>query len=471
MSTSKTVSKNSIQYALGDRTLYRLYIRLLLCAFLAVVVAVAAFADTLPDDSRPACSRVENGRILYYASLNEAFEAAAGSSPDAPDEITLLADLVLDTPIVIKDARHIRLKAGGERTLWRGSGNIEYPLFVLSGKAASLSLGTPETGGENSLVIDGGYLNSPPVEARSPLIAVNGPHSQLIMHGNVTLQNNYNTGDGDGTSPYQNGAGVYIRTDKGSPEIQAEFIMKGGTIRGNINNTQNPVPCGGGVYISGFGLFVMEGGTIMGNTAFRSGGGFHTGSRGSFKKTGGIIYGENAPPGYRNTAVNGVGDPVFYGHAVCVALTDKPMARFRNDSVMENDFLSYTGSATANGVFGRREQWSKPNGGFGPYLIVGLLFLLASGVAVCILIAGQKARSKKAAAAGEERDTAAPVPPVELSPREREVMDLLFSELATKQIAHELGLTYSGVHFHIQKLYGKLGVKSRTELLIKFRQN
>jgi DNA-binding CsgD family transcriptional regulator len=55
-----------------------------------------------------------------------------------------------------------------------------------------------------------------------------------------------------------------------------------------------------------------------------------------------------------------------------------------------------------------------------------------------------------------------------LSQREKEILGLLLTELSTKEIARDTGLTYSGANFHIQKLYTKLGVQSRTELLAKY---
>jgi DNA-binding CsgD family transcriptional regulator len=55
-----------------------------------------------------------------------------------------------------------------------------------------------------------------------------------------------------------------------------------------------------------------------------------------------------------------------------------------------------------------------------------------------------------------------------LTTRETEIFNLLLTNLSTKEIAKKMELTYSGVNFHIQKLYTKLGVQSRTELLAKF---
>jgi LuxR family maltose regulon positive regulatory protein len=55
-----------------------------------------------------------------------------------------------------------------------------------------------------------------------------------------------------------------------------------------------------------------------------------------------------------------------------------------------------------------------------------------------------------------------------LSPREKEICGLLLTELAIKQIAYALNISYSGVNFHLKNLYQKLNIKNRAELLIKF---
>jgi len=426
-----------------------------------IPIASAAFADA----PKPAASRIEGQTIHYYAALSEAFEAASGISADTPDEITLLSDIILDKPIIIDTAKHIRLvAANGSRTIHRGNENTEYPLFWLTGDSATLSLGKPDM--ENEVVIDGGYLNTPSIEALAPLIAVNGRDSKLIMYDNVFIQNNYTKSTAAGTSLYQNGAGVFIRTSGDDFERQAEFIMKGGIIRGNINNVQTPLPCGGGVFIASSGLFTMEGGSIMNNTAFRSGGGFHTGSRGSFKKTGGIIYGSDAPAGYRNTVINGTSSPKTFGHAVFVALTDDPPFLFRDDTVRENDFLSYVGSPTENGVFGQGEKWTTPKTISYPWWLIITASLIATVLALGGVLFFLTVKRKQHKILTE--NTAAVKPAVDLTPREREIFDYLLTELSTKEIAQKMELTYSGVNFHIQKLYAKLGVQSRTELLARF---
>lgn len=60
-------------------------------------------------------------------------------------------------------------------------------------------------------------------------------------------------------------------------------------------------------------------------------------------------------------------------------------------------------------------------------------------------------------------DTAA-----ELSPREREVLDLLAQGFLYKEIADRLGVSYETVHTHIRRIYEKLQVRTRTEAVAKF---
>ena len=400
----------------------------------------------------PAASRTVGENTFYYATLHQAFEAAAGTSIDAPDEITLLADITVYEPLTVDDGKHIRLAAGnGDRTIQRGNGFLEFPVIWVKGEAASLTLG--KHGMEGELVIDGGYLNAPPIEAHAPLIAVSGPDSKLVMYDNVTIQNNCNNGSPPTTSYYQNGAGVFVRTagDHNSHRL-AEFIMKGGTIRGNINNLQSPLANGGGVGVVGFGLFTMEGGIITGNTAYRSGGGLCVGSRGSFNKTGGVIE--------RNIALNGVGPPKTYGHAVVVHLVDNPFYQFRDDTVRENDRLSYTGDPRENGVFGQGEKWRAPGDlHYRRYLLFIALLPLTLGA---VLFARKKAAQNPPAVFAQE------LPELGLSPREKQVFSQLLSGAAPKEIAYNLKIRYPTVNFHINNLYRKLGIQSRAELFARY---
>lgn len=64
----------------------------------------------------------------------------------------------------------------------------------------------------------------------------------------------------------------------------------------------------------------------------------------------------------------------------------------------------------------------------------------------------------------------APAPMVELSQREREVLDLLTQGFAYKQIAEQMGISMATVRTYIQRIYEKLHVHSRTEAVVKYLQ-
>jgi len=55
-----------------------------------------------------------------------------------------------------------------------------------------------------------------------------------------------------------------------------------------------------------------------------------------------------------------------------------------------------------------------------------------------------------------------------LSPREREILELLAEGFANKQIASRIGLTDGTVRWHLRHVYHKLHVRSRTEATLKF---
>lgn len=54
---------------------------------------------------------------------------------------------------------------------------------------------------------------------------------------------------------------------------------------------------------------------------------------------------------------------------------------------------------------------------------------------------------------------------IELTVREREILDLLIDRKRSKEIAHKLNISLSTVNSHIYKIYKKKGVTSRKELL------
>lgn len=71
---------------------------------------------------------------------------------------------------------------------------------------------------------------------------------------------------------------------------------------------------------------------------------------------------------------------------------------------------------------------------------------------------------------GHFREQAAAVSEAEnLSPREKEVLQLVMHGLANKEIAERLGVTLAAVKWHLQHIYEKLHVHSRTEAAMKFK--
>lgn len=58
-----------------------------------------------------------------------------------------------------------------------------------------------------------------------------------------------------------------------------------------------------------------------------------------------------------------------------------------------------------------------------------------------------------------------------LTPREREILVLLAQGRLYKEIAGQLGISPSTVRAHLHAVYGKLGVKSRTQAVVLYLQH
>lgn len=56
-----------------------------------------------------------------------------------------------------------------------------------------------------------------------------------------------------------------------------------------------------------------------------------------------------------------------------------------------------------------------------------------------------------------------------LSRRELEVFAHLLTDKTQAQIAEELFITHSSVHFHCKNIYRKLGIKSRKQIFIRYK--
>ena len=76
--------------------------------------------------------------------------------------------------------------------------------------------------------------------------------------------------------------------------------------------------------------------------------------------------------------------------------------------------------------------------------------------------------ARKVIASFQQPNTVAPAMD-ELRPSERKILELLAMGLANKEIADRLGLSPGTVRWHLENIYSKLHVHSRTEAVLKFR--
>jgi DNA-binding NarL/FixJ family response regulator len=63
-----------------------------------------------------------------------------------------------------------------------------------------------------------------------------------------------------------------------------------------------------------------------------------------------------------------------------------------------------------------------------------------------------------------------PVRIMGISPRESELLNLLSLGMVAKEAAHEMGISYETVRDYLKTVYRKLGVRSRTEAVLKYIQ-
>lgn len=64
-----------------------------------------------------------------------------------------------------------------------------------------------------------------------------------------------------------------------------------------------------------------------------------------------------------------------------------------------------------------------------------------------------------------------PPPVVKLTPREREIIDAIFSAASNRVIAQRLGISEQSVKNRLTGLYKKLGVGNRVELILVLMNN
>jgi DNA-binding CsgD family transcriptional regulator len=156
----------------------------------------------------------------------------------------------------------------------------------------------------------------------------------------------------------------------------------------------------------------------------------------------------------------------MYGHAVTVAIFN-PSHKYRDDTVNENDKLSYQGVPRGNGEFGEGEKWDDPNKAHARFLSVIILIIIASGIPVTIITIRIVTDKRFKKIRMEYSTPRIDYVGLNFTGREKEICELLLTDCSINDIAGTLKIKSSSVNFHIQNLYRKLDIQSRTELFVK----
>lgn len=85
------------------------------------------------------------------------------------------------------------------------------------------------------------------------------------------------------------------------------------------------------------------------------------------------------------------------------------------------------------------------------------IIFIAKGLAKPLQAQGIRAQAAQPAVSEEDS----------LSPRERDILDMLAQGFMYKEIADKLGTSYATVRTHIERIYGKLHVNSRSQGVAK----
>jgi len=105
-----------------------------------------------------------------------------------------------------------------------------------------------------------------------------------------------------GNTARHSGGGVYV-------SYSGTFTMQNNA---SVSGNKSPGGGGGGVFVSDSGTFTMrDSASVSGNTARYSGGGVCIDNGGTFTKTGGTIYGEDAEQNLKNTVMSRLGHAVY----------------------------------------------------------------------------------------------------------------------------------------------------------------
>jgi hypothetical protein len=190
------------------------------------------------------------------------------SGANADVDIALNEDFTIELPI-----NNIRAPAGAGTTLTIRSANPASPVTLTRGTTGNLF--TVPAGATlifRDIIIDGG---------------------NFIISDDDDDEDEYDEEGNLVTRPATTVAGSLVRVNSGS------FIMNAGAVlRNNVNmptsGNNTSAFNGGGVVVSGTGIFTMNGGEITGNKSSFEAGGVYVDQNATFTMTGGKIYGNTA---------------------------------------------------------------------------------------------------------------------------------------------------------------------------------
>jgi DNA-binding CsgD family transcriptional regulator len=141
--------------------------------------------------------------------------------------------------------------------------------------------------------------------------------------------------------------------------------------------------------------------------------------------------------------------------------------------VGENDNLSFLSDGNGNFIFGTGEKWDTPDKALRRLLLAIILPIIA--IVISAILIHRKRTLKLAKIIQEAANSVVDTVPyidlenMGLTSREKEICELLLTDRNLKDIAHILNLSYAGATFHARNLYAKLGIKGRTELLVRVK--
>lgn len=103
-------------------------------------------------------------------------------------------------------------------------------------------------------------------------------------------------------------------------------------------------------------------------------------------------------------------------------------------------------------------------------LLAAIRDVVSGGSPMSSMVARRIVRSFELSTPVKMRPVPAEDPPVELAPREREVLELLSAGAMYKEVARELGVSRNTVITYIRRIYKKLHVHSRHHAVERYRR-